>query len=271
GPDHVRRDPAEHHAHHPGRVHGPARLRGVRGSHAVLPRIRGAAADAGLGLGHRGQLQRPAGRLLVAGAVPGAGYRVAGNRGQLDHGLDRAGAERMSKLSAEMAGGTPETGSDSPALVVSHMDVTYKVRDQDRLALRDVSFSIARGESYGLVGESGSGKSTAALALVRYLPRNGRVSGGTILINGQDPLAMGNAELRQLRARTVSMVYQEPGRALNPSIRVGRQIAEVFELAGQSSGEATESAQDMLGRVQISDPARVMRRYPFELSGGMAQ
>jgi peptide/nickel transport system ATP-binding protein len=177
----------------------------------------------------------------------------------------------MSKLSAEMAGGTPETGSDSPALVVSHMDVTYKVRDQDRLALRDVSFSIARGESYGLVGESGSGKSTAALALVRYLPRNGRVSGGTILINGQDPLAMGNAELRQLRARTVSMVYQEPGRALNPSIRVGRQIAEVFELAGQSSREATQSAQDMLGRVQISDPARVMRRYPFELSGGMAQ
>jgi peptide/nickel transport system ATP-binding protein len=177
----------------------------------------------------------------------------------------------MSKLSAEMAGGIPETGSDSPALVVSHMDVTYKVRDQDRLALRDVSFSIARGESYGLVGESGSGKSTAALALVRYLPRNGRVSGGTIRINGQDPLAMGRAELRQLRARTVSMVYQEPGRALNPSIRVGRQIAEVFELAGQSSGEAMESAQDMLGRVQISDPARVMRRYPFELSGGMAQ
>jgi peptide/nickel transport system ATP-binding protein len=177
----------------------------------------------------------------------------------------------MSKLSAEMSGEIPEAGGDSPALVVSHMDVTYKVRDQDRLALRDVSFSIARGESFGLVGESGSGKSTAALALVRYLPRNGRVSGGTIRINGQDPLAMGKAELRQLRARTVSMVYQEPGRALNPSIRVGRQIAEVFELAGQSSGEATESAQDMLRRVQISDPVRVMRRYPFELSGGMAQ
>jgi peptide/nickel transport system ATP-binding protein len=177
----------------------------------------------------------------------------------------------MSKLSAEMAGEIPEAGGDNPALVVSHMDITYKVRDQDRLALRDVSFSIARGESFGLVGESGSGKSTAALALVRYLPRNGRVSGGTIRINGQDPLAMGKAELRQLRARTVSMVYQEPGRALNPSIRVGRQIAEVFELAGQSSAEAAESAQDMLRKVQISDPARVMRRYPFELSGGMAQ
>src|SRR5882724_6590184 len=161
--------------------------------------------------------------------------------------------------------------ASGPALIVSNMDVSYKVRGQDRRALRDVSFSIGRGESYGLVGESGSGKSTVALALVKYLPRNGRVSAGTVRINGQDPLGMGQGDLRELRAKTVSMVYQEPGRALNPSIRVGRQIAEVFELAGQSSGEATESAQDMLDRVQISDPARVMRRYPFELSGGMAQ
>src|SRR5438445_12511341 len=116
-----------------------------------------------------------------------------------------------------------------PALIVWNLEVAYRVRGQDRLALRDVSFSIERGESYGLVGESGSGKSTAALALVRYLPRNGRVSAGTITINGQDPLSMGHAALRDLRARTVSMVYQEPGRALNPSLRVGRQIAEVFQ------------------------------------------
>jgi peptide/nickel transport system ATP-binding protein len=157
------------------------------------------------------------------------------------------------------------------ALSVQHMDVTYRVRGQDRLALRDVSFSIERGESYGLVGESGSGKSTAALALVRYLPSNGRVSNGSISINGLDPLSMGQAALRDLRARTVSMVYQEPGRALNPSLRVGRQIAEVFEIAGQSSGDATASAEDMLRKVQISDPGRVMQRYPHELSGGMAQ
>ena len=123
--------------------------------------------------------------------------------------------------------------ASGPALIVSNMDVTYRVRGQDRLALRDVSFSIGRGESYGLVGESGSGKSTAALALVRYLPSNGRVSAGTISINGLDPLSMGNRALRQLRARTISMVYQEPGRALNPSLRVGRQIAEVFEIAGR--------------------------------------
>jgi peptide/nickel transport system ATP-binding protein len=164
------------------------------------------------------------------------------------------------------------TSSDAElALAVQHMDVTYRVRGQDRVVLRDVSFSIGRGESYGLVGESGSGKSTVALALVRYLSRNGRVSKGTISINGLDPLSMGRGALRDLRARTVSMVYQEPGRALNPSLRVGRQIAEVFELAGQSSGDASESAENMLRKVQISDPGRVMRRYPHELSGGMAQ
>ena len=161
--------------------------------------------------------------------------------------------------------------SVSSALEVSHLDVTYRVREQDRLALKDVSFTIGRGESYGLVGESGSGKSTVALALVRYLPRNGRVSRGTIGINGRDPLTMRSADLRDLRARTVSMVYQEPGRALNPSLRVGRQVAEAFEIAGADRKAAASSAEDMLRKVQISDPGRVMERYPHELSGGMAQ
>lgn len=165
----------------------------------------------------------------------------------------------------------PVPGDITPALEVSHLDVAYRVRGQDRLALRDVSFAVSRGESYGLVGESGSGKSTVALALVRYLPRNGQVSGGTISINGQDPLSMGKQALHALRAKTVSMVYQEPGRALNPSLRVGRQIAEVYQIAGASADEARRSAQDMLRKVQISDPDRVMRRYPHELSGGMAQ
>ena len=169
------------------------------------------------------------------------------------------------------AGTTTTPAGPEPALSVSNLDVTYRVREQDRLALRDVSFRIDQGESYGLVGESGSGMSTVALALVRYLPSNGRVSAGTISINGLDPLSMGASALRDLRARTVSMVYQEPGRALNPSLRVGRQIAEVYEIAGQSSGDALQSAEQMLRKVQISDPGRVMQRYPHELSGGMAQ
>ena len=89
--------------------------------------------------------------------------------------------------------------------------------------------SIGRQESFGLVGESGCGKSTTALAITRYLPRNGRLAGGSITVNGKDAALDGqDTRLRKFRARTVSMVYQEPGRALNPSIRVGRQVAEVL-------------------------------------------
>ena len=172
---------------------------------------------------------------------------------------------------------TSETAAAGPsaaapaAVEVEHLDVTYTVRGQDRRALKDVSFTIGRQESYGLVGESGSGKSTAALALTRYLPRNGRVSAGSMAINGRDVLGLSPGELRELRATTVSMVYQEPGKALNPSIRVGRQVAEVFEVAGQDRNTAMERAEAMLRKVQISDPGRVMDRYPHELSGGMAQ
>src|SRR5207302_7634962 len=130
---------------------------------------------------------------------------------------------------------------------------------------------IGRGESFGLVGESGCGKSTMALAIVRYLARNGRVSAGSIAIDGQDVLAMNEAALRDLRATTVSMVYQEPGRALNPSLRVGQQVAEVFQIAGKSDKEALELSEEMLRKVRISDPGGVMGRYPHQLSGGMLQ
>jgi peptide/nickel transport system ATP-binding protein len=163
------------------------------------------------------------------------------------------------------------TAASEPTLRVDHLDVTYRVRGQDRAAVRDVSFEVRRRESYGLVGESGSGKSTVALALTRYLPRTGRVSRGSISIGGRDPLSMSGAALRDLRARTVSMVYQEPGRALNPSIRAGRQIAEVYQIAGLDRQSALDRARDMLSKVQIADPGQVMDRYPHQLSGGMAQ
>ena len=157
------------------------------------------------------------------------------------------------------------------ALTADRVDVAYRVRRQDQRVLRDVSFHIAHGESYGLVGESGSGKSTMALAIVRYLARNGRVRSGSITIDGRDVLALNDEELRQLRAKEVSMVYQEPGKALNPSINVGRQVAEVYELAGAPRKEALERTEQILTKVQISDPAGVMKRYPHQLSGGMLQ
>jgi peptide/nickel transport system ATP-binding protein len=157
------------------------------------------------------------------------------------------------------------------ALAVEHADVAYRVRGRDLRVVRDVTFRVARGESYGLVGESGCGKTTIALAAVRYLARNGRVSNGAIAIDGRDVLAMNARELRNLRQSTVSMVYQEPGRALNPTIRVGRQVAEVFELAGLQRGEAVDRSREMLEKVRISDPSSVMNRYPHQLSGGMLQ
>jgi peptide/nickel transport system ATP-binding protein len=166
---------------------------------------------------------------------------------------------------------TPAAETATDALVVENMDIAYRVRGHDRRVVRSVSFSIGRGESFGLVGESGCGKSTVALALVDYLPRNGRVTAGSILIDGHDLLALDREGLRRLRTRTVSMVYQDPTRALNPAIRVGRQVAEVFEIAGLGRREAVDRAEDALTRVRIADPGKVMDRYPHQLSGGMQQ
>ena len=159
----------------------------------------------------------------------------------------------------------------SNALDVVDLDVAYSIRARDRQVLRGVSFSVAKGESYGLVGESGCGKSTVAFAIVRHLARNGRIRNGRVLIDGRDVLALSRAELRELRAKSVSMVYQDPGRALNPSIRVGRQLAEVFEVLGRERKEAQVRAEEMLRKMQIADTGSVMQRYPHQLSGGMQQ
>jgi peptide/nickel transport system ATP-binding protein len=170
-------------------------------------------------------------------------------------------------------GALPETATSTQldALSVENVEISYRVRGRGIRVVRDVSFRVARGESYGLVGESGNGKSTIALAVVRYLARNGRVTAGRIVVDGRDVLAMNAGQLREFRAGTVSMVYQEPGRALNPTIRVGRQVAEVFEIAGLSRGEALDRAREILEKVQIADPGHVMQRFPHQLSGGMLQ
>ncbi len=158
-----------------------------------------------------------------------------------------------------------------PALELRELDVAYRVRGIDRRVLRGLSLAVGRGESYGLVGESGCGKTTAAFAAMRYLPRNGRITSGSVLLDGEDLSRMSDDQVRERRANVVSMVYQNPGSALNPSIRVGRQVAEVFRIGGASNDEARDGALEMLRTVQIADPDRVMQRYPHELSGGMQQ
>ncbi len=158
-----------------------------------------------------------------------------------------------------------------PAFEVDDLHVVYTVRGIDRAVLRGVSFEIAPGEAYGLVGESGCGKSTTAYAALRYLPRNGKIVGGNVRVGGHDITAMSDKALRQFRATEASMVYQDPQQAMNPSIRVGRQVTESFMLLGKNKADAQAAAMDALRRVRIADPARVMDRYPFQLSGGMQQ
>ncbi|RFU46376.1 ABC transporter ATP-binding protein [Paraburkholderia sp. DHOC27] len=157
------------------------------------------------------------------------------------------------------------------ALTVLGLTVTYRIRGRDREVLQDLSFRVRRGEAYGLVGESGCGKSTMAMAALRYLPRNGKVKAGKILIAGQDVQALDAEALRAMRATKISMVYQDPGRALNPSLTIARQVSEAFEAAGVNRREALSRTLDILKRVRIAAPEQVMESYPHQLSGGMQQ
>lgn len=158
-----------------------------------------------------------------------------------------------------------------PALCLNRLSVAYRTGGRDRAVLREISVQIAPGEAYGLVGESGCGKSTVALTIVRYLPRNGRITAGSVMLSGADVMRLGTDALRELRAKKVSMVYQDPGKALNPSMKVGRQLVEAFEVIGVPATERAASALKMLKKVRIADPVSVMQRYPHELSGGMQQ
>ncbi len=170
-----------------------------------------------------------------------------------------------------MAKTMTSTTAMAAALAIEDLEVSYIVRGIPRAVLRGVSLAVAPGEAYGLVGESGCGKSTTAYAALRYLPRNGQITSGRVLVDGNEVTAMSRQELQQFRAGKASMVYQDPGQALNPSLRVGRQVIESFTLLGQNKKQAYESAVDALHRVRIAAPRSVMDRYPFQLSGGMQQ
>ena len=157
------------------------------------------------------------------------------------------------------------------ALSIRDLHMSYIVRGKLREVLRGVSFDVRPGEAYGLVGESGCGKSTTAYAALRYLPPNGRITDGSIMASGRELTTLSAAELREFRASEASMVYQDPVQAVNPVLRIGRQVAECFQILGHSKSESHDLALDALRRVQIAAPQSVMERYPHQLSGGMLQ
>jgi oligopeptide/dipeptide ABC transporter ATP-binding protein len=139
-------------------------------------------------------------------------------------------------------------------------------------AVDGVSFEVSRGEAVGLVGESGSGKSMTLRAILGVLPPEAKVTSGQILLDGVDLVPLGHAELNRIRGPKISMIFQEPMSALNPVMRVGRQIGEGPRVhLGYSRAKAAERALDLMRRVGIPDPERRFQAYPHEFSGGMRQ
>jgi len=160
----------------------------------------------------------------------------------------------------------------APILKVRNAAISYETRYGDVEAVRDVSFNVHRAETFGVVGESGCGKSTVAFGIVDFLGANGKIVGGSIKFQGQELVGRSQEELRKLRGDQISMVYQDPMQALNPSVTLGDQLAEVLTVhRGISKDEAWVKSIDMLDRVYMPDSANVMKRYPHQISGGQQQ
>ncbi len=158
-------------------------------------------------------------------------------------------------------------------LSVEDLHVEFASRGGGHPVLRGVNLKVAAGEVLGLVGESGSGKSVTSLAIMGLLPhRQARVTAGRIVLDGRDLRELSPRQLEDIRGSQVAMVFQEPMTSLNPALTVGYQIGEVVRRhRGATRAEARRRATELLDRVGLPDPARQVRRYPHELSGGMRQ
>lgn len=164
------------------------------------------------------------------------------------------------------------TDTTQPVLRVRDLRTCFDGDDTTVVAVNGLSFDLRPGETLGLVGESGCGKSVTSLSIMRLLRAPGRVAGGQIEFEGTDLLALPEKNMRELRGNRISMIFQEPMTSLNPVFTVGKQIAESIMLhQGKSKRQAYAQAESLLELVQISDPARRVREYPFQLSGGMRQ
>ena len=163
--------------------------------------------------------------------------------------------------------------SAPPLLEIRDLSVGFHTDDGFVTAVDGVSFSVPRGGITGLVGESGCGKSVTAMSIMRLLPQpSGVITGGSILLEGEDLAHASPERLWSLRGRRVSMIFQEPMTALNPVHTIGRQLAETFLLHEKCSpAEARDRAINVLRRVRIPGAETRFDEYPHQLSGGMRQ
>ncbi len=166
-----------------------------------------------------------------------------------------------------------EAAFSEPLLAVEDLSVRFDTPEGPALAVDRVGFELAPGETLGLVGESGCGKSVTSLSIMGLIESPpGKISGGRIAFQGRDLLKLGPEELRKIRGRSISMIFQEPMTSLNPVMNVGRQVAEPLTVhLGLSKAEALERAELLLHKVRIPAPKARLEDYPHQLSGGMRQ
>ncbi|MGB7345162.1 MAG: ABC transporter ATP-binding protein [Pirellulaceae bacterium] len=162
---------------------------------------------------------------------------------------------------------------DEPILSVDDLRVSFKTDDGVVRAVRGVSFDVQRGETIGLVGESGSGKSVTNLAIMGLVPKPpGKIDGGKAIYQGRDLLTMSEQKLQSIRGKNIAMIFQDPMTALNPLMTVEQQMIEITRLhMGLTKKDARYRAAEMLEMVGISSPAKRLRDYPHQFSGGMRQ
>jgi len=157
-------------------------------------------------------------------------------------------------------------------LEVKNLRLGFTAGKKALAAVDGISFSIAKGETFALLGESGCGKSATAQGIMRLLPAAGRILDGRVELDGENLLALSEADMRAYRGGQMAMIFQEPATSLNPVLTVGQQIGEVLERhLGLTGAAATGRMVDLLRQVGIADPERRLTEYPFQLSGGMKQ
>ena len=159
-----------------------------------------------------------------------------------------------------------------PVLEIENLSVSFMTRTAEVPAVMDFSMKVFEGDAMGLVGESGCGKSTVALAIMKYLGGTGKIVGGSIKYRGRDMSTFSEKELEDIRGSKIAMIYQEPMASLNPAMRISSQLIEVPILHEKISKEdAWKRSTEMLQKVNLPDPERIMNAFPHQLSGGQQQ
>ncbi|MBP2459844.1 MULTISPECIES: ABC transporter ATP-binding protein [unclassified Rhizobium] len=160
----------------------------------------------------------------------------------------------------------------TPVLTIENYSLDYETANGPFHALKNIDLAISRGEILGLVGESGSGKTSLAWSIMRYLPKNAREPGGRILLGSDNLLEKAEREMETFRGRRISMVFQDPSTSLNPTLSLGKQLAEVLvRHRGLSWQQAWTEGEARLAHVGLKTPAQMMHRMPHEASGGEKQ